>query len=100
MPPQHDHPRLHFASSLVLAGSQRALTAGFTDVWREFNAPGTGFTWPLYFEDLASGPAIPNERIDLIFARDIRALTVDEIGTKTPLASDHTGVVAMVQAGK
>jgi endonuclease/exonuclease/phosphatase family metal-dependent hydrolase len=76
------------------------LTAGFTDVWREFNAPGTGFTWPLYFEDLASGPAIPNERIDLIFTRDIRALTVDEIGTKAPLASDHAGVVAMVQAGK
>jgi endonuclease/exonuclease/phosphatase family metal-dependent hydrolase len=74
--------------------------AGFTDVWRLFNGPGTGFTWPLYFEDVASGPAIPNERIDLIFTREVRALKVDETGTKAPLASDHAGVVAMVQLGK
>jgi endonuclease/exonuclease/phosphatase family metal-dependent hydrolase len=76
------------------------LTAGFTDVWRQFNAVGTGFTWPLYFEDVASGPATPNERIDLIFTRDIRALKVDETGTNPPEASDHAGVVAMVQVGK
>ena len=76
------------------------LTARFTDVWRQFNSVGTGFTWPLYFEDSASGPAIPNERIDLIFTRDIRALKVDETGTHAPVASDHAGVVAMVQVGK
>jgi len=76
------------------------LAAGFTDVWRQFNSLGTGFTWPLFFEDLASGPAIPNERIDLIFTRDIRALKVDETGTNAPVASDHAGVVAMVQVGK
>ena len=76
------------------------VTAGFTDVWRLFNAPGTGFTWPLYFEDVASGPAVPNERIDLIFTRDVRALKVDETGTNGLPASDHAGVVAMVQIGK
>jgi len=76
------------------------LNAGFTDVWRQFNSVGTGFTWPLYFEDSASGPAIPNERIDLIFTRDIRALKVDETGTNAPVASDHAGVVALVQVGK
>jgi len=76
------------------------LTAGFTDVWRQFNATGTGFTWPLDFEDVASGPAIPNERIDLIFTRDIRALKVDETGSNAPVASDHAGVVATVQIGK
>ncbi len=76
------------------------LAAGFTDVWRQFNSVGTGFTWPLFFEDVASGPAIPNERIDLIFTRDIRALKVDQTGTNAPVASDHAGVVAMVQVGK
>jgi endonuclease/exonuclease/phosphatase family metal-dependent hydrolase len=54
----------------------------------------------LYFEDIASGPAIPNERIDLIFTRDVRALKVDETCTTAPLASDHAGVAAMVQVGK
>jgi endonuclease/exonuclease/phosphatase family metal-dependent hydrolase len=76
------------------------LDAGFTDVWRLFNGPGTGFTWPLYFEDVASGPAIPNERIDLIFTRDVRAVRVDEIGASAPFASDHAGVVTKVQVGK
>jgi len=76
------------------------LAAGFTDVWRQFNSVGTGFTWPLFFEDVASGPAIPNERIDLIFTRNMRALKVDETGTNAPVASDHAGVVAMVQVGK
>lgn len=76
------------------------LGAGFTDVWRLFNGPGTGFTWPLYFEDLASGPAVPNERIDLIFTRGVRALTVNETGASAPPASDHAGVAAMVQVGK
>jgi endonuclease/exonuclease/phosphatase family metal-dependent hydrolase len=74
--------------------------AGFTDTWREFYPAGTGFTWPLYFEDLASGPAFPNERIDLIFTRGARALKVEETGLVVPNASDHAGVVAMVQTGK
>jgi len=76
------------------------LGAGFADVWRLFNAPGTGFTWPLYFEDIASGPAIPNERIDLIFTRNVRVLNVDDTGTAAPFASDHAGVAAIVQVGK
>ena len=74
--------------------------AGFSDVWRLFNPVGTGFTWPLYYEDTASGPAVPNERIDLIFTRSVRALKVDETGTTAPWASDHAGVVAMTQIGK
>lgn len=74
--------------------------AGFSDVWRLFNPAGTGFTWPLYFEDTASGPAVPNERIDLIFTRGVRALKVDQTGTAAPWASDHAGVVGMVQIGK
>ena len=76
------------------------LAAGFSDVWRLFNSVGTGFTWPLYFEDIASGPAVPYERIDLIFTRGVRALKVDETGTDAPFASDHAGVVAMMQVGK
>ena len=76
------------------------LGAGFADVWRLFDGPGTGFTWPLYFEDIASGPAVPNERIDLIFTRDVRALKADETGTTAPFASDHAGVATMVQVGK
>jgi endonuclease/exonuclease/phosphatase family metal-dependent hydrolase len=74
--------------------------AGFNDVWQVFHPVGTGFTWPLYYEDLASGPAVPNERIDLIFTRGVRALKVDETGMTAPWASDHAGVVAMVQIGK
>ena len=70
------------------------LAAGLTDVWRAFNLPGTGFTWPLYHEDLSSGPAVPNERIDLIFTRGIRPLSVQELNLQPPWASDHAGVAA------
>jgi endonuclease/exonuclease/phosphatase family metal-dependent hydrolase len=76
------------------------LGAGFTDVWRQFNPVGTGYTWPLYYEDLAAGPAIPVERIDLIFTRGVRALKVTETGLTAPWASDHAGLAAMVQIGK
>jgi endonuclease/exonuclease/phosphatase family metal-dependent hydrolase len=73
------------------------LGAGFTDVWRQFNGPGTGYTWPLYFEDTAHGPAVPTERIDLIFTRGVRALRVELTGLTPPQASDHAGVVANVK---
>ncbi len=76
------------------------LGAGFTDVWRQFNPAGTGYTWPLFGEDQLAGPAVPNERIDLIFTRGIRALKVEETGLKAPWGSDHAGVAAMVQSGK
>jgi endonuclease/exonuclease/phosphatase family metal-dependent hydrolase len=94
-----------FNSNAELGPEQTAtvgmiLGAGFTDVWRQFNAPGTGFTWPLYYEDTASGPATPVERIDLIFTRGVRALKVAQTGTVAPWASDHSGVAAMVQIGK
>jgi len=76
------------------------LGAGFSDVWRLFEPPLTGYTWPLYYEDLASGPATPVERIDLIFTRGVRTLKVDETGLTAPFASDHAGVAAMMQIGK
>jgi endonuclease/exonuclease/phosphatase family metal-dependent hydrolase len=76
------------------------LGAGFTDVWRQFNPAGTGYTWPLYNEDAVTGPAVPTERIDLIFTRDMRALKVEQTGVDTPPSSDHAGVVAMLQTGK
>ncbi len=76
------------------------LGAGFSDVWRLFNPTGTGYTWPLYYEDRAQGPAVPVERIDLIFTRGVRTLKVDETGLTAPFASDHAGVVAMTQIGK
>jgi len=76
------------------------LGAAFSDVWRLFNPPFTGYTWPLYFEDLDSGPATPVERIDLIFTRGVRTLKVDETGLTAPFASDHAGVAAMMQIGK
>ena len=74
--------------------------AGFTDVWREFNKAGTGYTWPLYNEDLSSGPSVPSERIDLIFTLGMRALKIEQTGVDTPWSSDHAGVVAMIQTGK
>ena len=94
-----------FNSNAELGPEQTAsvgmiLKAGFTDVWRQFNPAGTGYTWPIYSEDFASGPAIPDERIDLIFTRGVGALTVEQTGITTPWSSDHAGVVATVQIGK
>jgi endonuclease/exonuclease/phosphatase family metal-dependent hydrolase len=76
------------------------LAAGFTDVWRQFNPPGTGFTWPLYCEDGATCSPVPNERIDLIFTCNIRPLKAVQTGLAAPWASDHSGVAAMLQIGK
>ena len=88
-----------FNSNAELGPEQTAsvsmiLKAGFTDVWRQFNHAGTGYTWPIYSEDFASGPAIPIERIDLIFTRGVGALTIEQTGITTPWSSDHAGVVA------
>jgi endonuclease/exonuclease/phosphatase family metal-dependent hydrolase len=76
------------------------LNIGFTDVWREFNPVGTGYTWPLYSEDPLGGPTVPVERIDLIFTRGVRPLKVVVKGLTAPWASDHAGVVSMLQPGK
>lgn len=71
---------------------------GFSDAWRVFNPPGTGFTWPLYAEDFLAGtPVTPYERIDLTFARYLNVLNVHQTGLTAPWPSDHTGVVTTVQ---
>jgi endonuclease/exonuclease/phosphatase family metal-dependent hydrolase len=78
--------------------TDQVLAAGFTDAWRVFNSPGTGFTWPLFFEDfLSSRPVQPFERIDLIFERYLNVLAVGQTGLSSPWPSDHVGVVATVQ---
>ena len=74
------------------------LAAGYTDAWRVFNPPGTGFTWPLFLEDFQSGTSVvPFERIDLIFARDLKVASVQRSGLLPPWPSDHVGVVATLQ---
>jgi len=74
------------------------LAAGFTDAWRVFNPPGTGFTWPLFLEDFLAGTqVVPFERIDLIFERGLNVTSVGQTGLTPPWGSDHVGVVATVQ---
>ena len=85
---------------------EQIVSAGFTDCWKWANIGEPGYTWPLFGEDQASGPASPIERIDLIFTggdiqrwfgRDPNLLSVERIGTAEPRASDHAGVVAKVR---
>jgi endonuclease/exonuclease/phosphatase family metal-dependent hydrolase len=74
---------------------------GFTDTWKAMHPYDPGYTWPLFGEDQLSGPAVPNERIDLIFvsgdmagALGVHAGTSVELtGTERPWASDHAGLV-------
>jgi len=71
---------------------------GFSDAWRIFNPPGTGFTWPLFLEDLLTAtPVTPFERIDLIFARYLNVLDIHRTGLTPPWPSDHAGIVATIQ---
>jgi len=74
------------------------LAAGFTDTWRVFNPPGTGYTWPLFLEDFLSGtPVVPFERIDLVYERGLNTLGVEQSGLLPPWPSDHVGVVSTLQ---
>jgi endonuclease/exonuclease/phosphatase family metal-dependent hydrolase len=71
---------------------------GFTDTWSVFRQQlGSGYTWPLFLEDFNSGPAMPFERIDLIFARYLNVLEVHRTGLMPPWPSDHAGVVSTIQ---
>jgi endonuclease/exonuclease/phosphatase family metal-dependent hydrolase len=80
------------------ATTDHILAAGFTDTWRVFNPPGTGFTWPLYLEDFLTGtPVAPFERIDLVYARRLNTIGVAQSGLLPPWPSDHVGVVSTVQ---
>jgi endonuclease/exonuclease/phosphatase family metal-dependent hydrolase len=80
------------------ATTDNILAAGFTDTWRVFNNPFTGFTWPLFLEDFAAGrPIQPFERIDLIFTRYLNTLDVQQSGLNAPYPSDHAGTVAVIE---
>jgi endonuclease/exonuclease/phosphatase family metal-dependent hydrolase len=75
--------------------------AGFTDTWKATHPTDPGYTWPLFGEDQATGPAVPNERIDLIFVSgELTGLferqpgiAVERTGMERPWASDHAGLV-------
>jgi endonuclease/exonuclease/phosphatase family metal-dependent hydrolase len=65
-----------------------------------------GYTWPLFGQDQNSGPATPNERIDLIFAGGPLQLWMGQTpavvsavrtGATPPYASDHAGLVVKLQ---
>jgi endonuclease/exonuclease/phosphatase family metal-dependent hydrolase len=84
---------------------ERIVVAGYSDAWDLVKPACPGYTWPLFGEDQASGPTTPNERIDLIFTgcgstfcfgRDLRVLSAERTGVRSPWASDHAGVVAGV----
>jgi endonuclease/exonuclease/phosphatase family metal-dependent hydrolase len=84
---------------------ERIVAAGYSDAWDLVKPACPGYTWPLFGEDQASGPTTPNERIDLIFTgcgstfcfgRDLRVLSAERTGVRSPWASDHAGVVAGV----
>lgn len=73
------------------------LAAGFTDSWSAVKHGIPGFTWPLYVEDpFAAHPQGPFERIDFLFESGFGIQSVDRIGLKTPHASDHAGVAAVL----
>ena len=83
---------------------EQILAAGFLDVWSALNPGDPGYTWPLFGEDQLRGAGVvPNERIDLIFTRDLTPVSVRRLGfgfIGGQYASDHAGVVAEIQVGK
>jgi endonuclease/exonuclease/phosphatase family metal-dependent hydrolase len=80
-------------------------TAGYPEVWPLLHPGDKGPTWPRYLEDqfppapfFALSP--PVERIDLFFARDIEAVSIDRVFSPAamavpPFGSDHAGVIAV-----
>ena len=75
--------------------------AGFKDAWHALHSAEPGYTWPVFIEDFYAIylgiPAIPEERIDLIFTRDATAQSAVETGLLVPWASDHAGVSAGIE---
>ena len=77
------------------------VAAGYADTWQTLHPEEPGLTWPLYLEDMfADLPTSPFERIDLIFARNLKILNVAVVGNNSPFPSDHAGVVANLQIEK
>ena len=86
--------------------AQRIVSAGFADTWKSAHAGDPGYTWPLFREDQNGGSAIPNERIDLIFAggplqlffgNTPAIMTAERTGATAPFASDHAGLVVKLR---
>jgi endonuclease/exonuclease/phosphatase family metal-dependent hydrolase len=84
---------------------ERIVSAGFTEVWAFAHPGDPGYTWPLFGEDQSSGPAVPSERIDLIFIGGMplryggspAILSAVRTGARAPFASDHAGVVVKLR---
>ena len=86
--------------------AQKIVSAGFADAWRSMHPGELAYTWPLFGDDPASGPTIPNERLDLIFTggpgrlsfgRDPSVLSAERIGASAPFVSDHAGLVVTLR---
>jgi len=86
--------------------AQRIVNAAFVDTWKSAHPADPGYTWPMFGEDQNSGPTVPNERIDLIFAGGLPQLwfgnapaivTAERTGTTPPFASDHAGLVVKLR---
>ena len=96
----------HFIDATPTAGLIQQ--AGYAEVWplTHNTAADSGLTWPYYLEDLFPAPpfvtpSTPLERIDLFFERGMTvlgsALVITPTGITPPDASDHAGVLAVVQ---
>jgi endonuclease/exonuclease/phosphatase family metal-dependent hydrolase len=81
--------------------------AGYLDTWT-IAGSGPGPTWPLYLEDQFPppffAPAVPFERIDLIFSQGLSVISVEHVMEPGPtanqwpyFASDHAGVLAVFE---
>jgi endonuclease/exonuclease/phosphatase family metal-dependent hydrolase len=68
----------------------------FVDSWKAVQPFDPGYTWPLFSED-QNTVAVPNERIDLIFAKGATPLSATLVGTRKPFASDHAGLVVSLE---
>lgn len=77
--------------------------AGFTEAWHALHPNDPGYTWPLFLEDYFpappfTSPAVPFERIDLIFVRGpVEIRSVKQTGLVVPYGFDHAGVVATLK---
>ena len=86
--------------------AQKIVAAGYTDTWKSVHPADPGYTWPLFGQDQKSGPAAPDERIDLIFTGSLLplwtghapvAVSAVRTGMTPPYASDHAGLVVKLQ---
>jgi len=88
------------------ARAQHVANAGFVDAWKFAHPADPGYTWPLFGEDQNGGPAMPNERIDLIFVggplqfwlgHTPAIVSAVRTGTTAPFASDHAGLAVKLE---